>query len=165
MKTTPIVLALLLVGTAARAEHRPEAWLDIISHYESMRVALVDDSTEGLAEHAAAVGAEADKLALEFDAVRAGVPAERAADCQALMPKIAAAAASVAKASDIAAAREAFHQLSEPLVEYRDMVAASDRPVVVYCAMAKKSWLQPLGDIGNPYYGKSMEKCGQVISK
>jgi hypothetical protein len=32
--------------------------------------------------------------------------------------------------------------------------------------MHKKSWLQPAGDeIGNPYAGQSMPKCGEVVSK
>jgi hypothetical protein len=37
--------------------------------------------------------------------------------------------------------------------------------VVVYCAMAEKVWIQPKGEIGNPYYGQSMARCGEVVSK
>ena len=37
--------------------------------------------------------------------------------------------------------------------------------VVAWCSMSKKSWLQPAGEIGNPYYGKEMPRCGEVVGK
>ena len=62
--------------------------------------------------------------------------------------KIAEQAAAVAKSPDIAKAQAAFATLSD-----------GTRPSVYYCPMVKKSWLQPKGDVGNPY-DKSMQMCG-----
>jgi hypothetical protein len=31
--------------------------------------------------------------------------------------------------------------------------------------MAQKVWLQPKGEIGNPYYGQSMARCGEFVSE
>jgi len=69
-----------------------------------------------------------------------------------------------AGAHDLAATRTAFGELSKPMVRYREMVSG-DRPMVVYCPMAKKPWLQPKGEIGNPYFGQSMATCGTIVSK
>jgi hypothetical protein len=32
---------------------------------------------------------------------------------------------------------------------------------VAYCPMVRKSWLQKDGTISNPYYGSSMQTCGE----
>jgi hypothetical protein len=34
---------------------------------------------------------------------------------------------------------------------------------VVFCSMAKGSWLQKRGEVRNPYYGSSMLTCGEVV--
>lgn len=164
-----IALALGLTAVAFAGEHPHHghggsAFAAIVHHYEAARLALLHDKTEGLGEHADEIKATAEQLAAKFSADQAGVPADKADAAKALLPEIAAAAGELAKAGDIAAARDAFYALSQPLVRYREMVAG-DRPVVVYCPMAKKSWLQPEGEIGNPYYGQSMARCGEVVSR
>ena len=35
---------------------------------------------------------------------------------------------------------------------------------VVFCSMAKGSWLQKEKVIANPYYGSKMLRCGEIIS-
>ena len=77
-------------------------------------------------------------------------------------PKIEEQAANLEKAADIKAARAAFAALSDEVIKYRDAKCCGDKPVVVYCSMEKKSWLQPKGDIGNPYLDAAMRKCGTV---
>jgi hypothetical protein len=59
--------------------------------------------------------------------------------------------------------RAAFGSLSKALVRYRQLVP-DPAPVVVFCSMAQEVWLQPEGEIGNPYYGQSMARCGDVVS-
>jgi hypothetical protein len=45
-------------------------------------------------------------------------------------------------------------------------LAAGEGPAVLYCSMKKRSWLQPDGETtGNPYYGREMPSCGEVISR
>jgi Cu(I)/Ag(I) efflux system membrane fusion protein len=63
-------------------------------------------------------------------------------------------------AADITALRVAFRELSEGVI-------ARDRPEglgVAYCPMAfdfeGARWLQPEGDLSNPYYGATMLRCG-----
>ena len=76
--------------------------------------------------------------------------------------KIAELAANLEKAADIKAARTAFAALSDEVIKYRKDRCCGDKPAVVYCSMEKKSWLQPGGEIGNPYVDAAMRKCGEV---
>ena len=76
-------------------------------------------------------------------------------------PRIAARADALAKANDIAVARTAFAALSEEVIKFRAS-GCCERPVVVYCSMEQKFWLQPKGEIGNPYVTAGMRHCGQI---
>jgi hypothetical protein len=76
--------------------------------------------------------------------------------------KIAELAADLEKAADITTARAGFAKLSDEVIKYRETRCCGDKPVVVYCSMEKKSWLQPGGEIGNPYVTAAMRKCGEV---
>lgn len=133
-------------------------------HYEAIRVSLLNDHTKGVTEHARSIESETAELLGNFSASHAGVSGGDSAACQELLPEIKNAAHRLAESSNIKDARAAFGELSKPMVRYREMVSGK-RPVVVYCSMAKKAWLQPDGEIGNPYYGQSMAKCGDVVSK
>ncbi|UCF66365.1 MAG: DUF3347 domain-containing protein [Acidobacteriota bacterium] len=137
---------------------------DLARSYESIRLALFGDSLEGLSDEARSIEQRTASLLADFDAERAGVPAASAPECKPLLPKIVKAANQLAGASTLADARAAFGELSEPLIRYRELTRAH-RPVVAYCAMAKKSWLQPEGEIGNPYYGQRMARCGEIVSR
>lgn len=122
--------------------------------YEAIRQSLIADSVEGVAQHAKELAAGAAQLADQ-----AGSDDERA-----LMREIADASKALAAATGLEPTRDAFYAVSKPLVRYREL-AEGDKPIVVYCSMAKKSWLQPAGPIGNPYYGSSMLRCGSVVSQ
>lgn len=77
--------------------------------------------------------------------------------------KISEKAAALEKAKDLKAARLAFATLSDEVIKYRE-TRCCERPAVTYCSMEKKSWLQPAGEIGNPYVEASMRKCGEIKS-
>ena len=88
---------------------------------------------------------------------------KHAAHYKTLPQKVKAAAAKLARAKSIARQREAFKELSRPLA----MWATMSKPAgvnVVFCSMAKGSWLQRDKKIANPYYGASMLRCGEVVS-
>jgi hypothetical protein len=71
----------------------------------------------------------------------------------------------VRKSRDMESARHAFVALSDAMIAYRTSGNERPKPEVVYCAMAKHSWLQPKGDISNPYYADpAMRGCGEVKS-
>lgn len=77
---------------------------------------------------------------------------------------IAEKAAALEETGDLAAARKAFSDLSDAVIKYRDTRCCA-KPAVAYCSMEKKSWLQPAGEIGNPYVGASMRKCGEITKE
>ena len=51
------------------------------------------------------------------------------------------------------------------MIVYRNATSEEPRPVVAYCSMAKHSWLQPKGEIENPYFDASMRACGEVTQR
>lgn len=159
-----LALALLASGAARASAAAADDLSVVLGHYEAVRQALLDDRTTGVAGHATAIEKAARDLSASLTAERAGVPAAKTADTRALLPQVAAAAARLAAAKDLDAARAAFGDLSKPLVRWREM-ASGPRPVVVYCSMVKKAWLQPQGEVGNPYYGQEMARCGEIVSK
>lgn len=142
-------LALLLMAGAAFAAPAPSGFDAVLGHYEVVRQILLKDTVAGIPAHAQAIG----KLAKSAPA--------------GLAPQIAAAASRLAAARDLTAARNAFYELSKPMVRWREASGSigGRSHVVAYCTMSRRSWLQPKGEIGNPYYGKSMARCGEVVSK
>ncbi len=153
MKRFLLISALVLFAlTSAAAASTSPVFDKLISPYEKIRLALTEDSLEGVAEEAIAIR----------DTANASDP--EAAEAGELLPDIAELAGNLAVASELATAREAFSELSKVLVRYRSKVEG-ERPAVLYCAMATQSWLQPAGEVGNPYYGQSMPNCGEVVEE
>jgi hypothetical protein len=136
---------------------------DISQGYEEIRVALLNDTLDGVAENATAIRQRSDALAAEFDAAQAGVATDKAEEARALLPEISGAADRLASVGDLGEARAEYYELSKPMGRYRKL-ADIEGSMVVYCSMAKKAWIQPEGEIGNPYMGQSMPRCGEVIA-
>ena len=134
-----------------------------MQHYEPIRLALLGDSTKGVAQHGKAIATELKALQAEFSHERVGASHEAMMVVKEKLPGMITSADALAKAESIEAARSAFHELSMPLVRWREGVAVNSRPSVAYCPMHKKSWLQPGEKIGNPYGG--MPGCGKIVSK
>lgn len=156
---------LLLVGAtfAAGSANGMDAFKEISEHYEAMRLSLVKDSLTEVADHAEAIEHRMRELAKDFDAEAAGVPEEKSAACEALLPEVASAAAALAEKESLEEAREALFELSKPMGRYRKL-AGIEGSMVVFCSMAKKAWIQPHGEIGNPYMGQAMPTCGEVVA-
>jgi hypothetical protein len=75
---------------------------------------------------------------------------------------VAQQADAVAKAKDLAAARESFKALSDSLIKHlKDHKANGAVYREAYCPMVKASWLQTGKTITNPYMGKAMPDCGE----
>ena len=129
------MLIALLIAVPAFAANSP-----LFTRYEAARQAL-------LAGKVADVQSAAKSLA--------------AAARSSKQPAVAARANDVAKAATLASARTTFAALSDEMIRYRTAIHVKD-PVVVYCSMEKKSWLQPKGAITNPYLDASMRSCGEV---
>ncbi len=155
----------LCVATSASAAEAAEgtAFDAILQHYEAVRISLVANTTQDVAAHGQEIGGILERLEANWSAERAGVHADQATEARLLLPKLSAAAADLARADTLEAVRDAFYELSKPLVRFRKAAMGDDKPVVAYCSMAKRSWLQPEGELGNPYYGPSMPLCGEVV--
>lgn len=163
MKKGMFIFALALVTCAPAWAGDPSSFEAVIKHYEPIRLALIQDSTEGVAEHAEAIASELESLQAGFTHDRVGASHEAMLVVKEKLPGMIAAARSLAGAESLEAARSAFFDLSVSLVRWREGVSAEGRPSVAYCPMHKKSWLQPGEEIGNPYGG--MPRCGTIVSK
>jgi len=116
----------------------------LFPRYEAVRQALLADSLDATKSAAAELARAAE---------RAGQPA------------IVAAAETVRKSGNADAARATFASLSEAMIAYRAASGEKPKPQIVYCSMAKHSWLQPAGEITNPYFaGAAMRSCGEIKS-
>ena len=157
--TAALAAASLLLPAPAMASTGFDA---VLGEYETIRGALAADSLAGVAAAAGRLRAAAAGLAEGPTAEAAAVPAGKLGEVATLLPEVTRAAAALGHAKDLAAARDAFYQLSKPLVRWRH--AAARGPAVAFCPMAKRSWLQPAGEpLGNPYYGRQMLRCGEIV--
>ena len=151
------------VGAHGDAEAGGTVFAQIMSHYEAIHESLAGDTTKGVAEHAREIQKIAQGTASSFSADAAGVAAGSSKECLSLLPEVERSAKNLASATTLDEAREAFAELSRPLIRYRAMVS-DERPNVVFCSMAKKPWLQDSDEITNPYYGSKMLRCGDIVS-
>lgn len=117
-------------------------------NYIKIQTALAQDSMQGVSANAAAIA-----KSVQSDSTKA-LPAD-----------VAQQAETLAKASDIKAAREAFKPLSDSLIKYLGANKTHrGHYVQVFCSMANGRWLQTGTVVSNPYYGKSMARCGKIES-
>ncbi len=60
--------------------------------------------------------------------------------------------------------REHFVDISRSLIQYKKKFKLKKGELYVfYCPMKKKSWLQKNKETVNPYTGKKMLKCGNIV--
>jgi len=162
MKTIVAASIIALVSSAAVSASADTSKFDaamqpIAAQYATIHKALAGDSTKGVQATAKRIVALAGKVSAQSVT---GVHAKHYAD---LPQKIRAAALKLSKAKTIDKQRAAFKALSRPLA----MWATMSRPAginVVFCSMAKGSWLQTGKQIENPYYGAKMLRCGEVVA-
>ncbi|HYK01109.1 MAG TPA: DUF3347 domain-containing protein [Thermoanaerobaculia bacterium] len=95
--------------------------------------------------------------------VKAGATAFAAAARKAKQPDLAKEADAVAKSADLDKARVAFAALSTSMIKLQATTKGA-RPAVYYCPMIRKEWLQPKGEVGNPY-DTAMAMCGALKSE
>ena len=142
--------------TAAAAVTFETQMQGIAAHCMAIHTALAGDTITDVAKNAEAIA----KAAATLDAKT--IPAAHADHLSAVPAKIAAAAATLKGAADIKAAREAYKDLSKPMVMWASMLKPAGVSVM-YCSMAKGSWLQADTAIRNPYYGAQMLACGEIV--
>jgi hypothetical protein len=143
-----VALALSATGFAV-ASPEVATPLDL---YTRMHSAMAADSVEGVAAAATDLAA----------AVRA--KARSAKD--ATVYEALAAAADRMQGADLAALREQFKEVSRAFAAYVNTSGTAGAQLF-YCPMADGYWMQNAADAGakNPYYGKSMLRCGTKVDK
>lgn len=156
------LLAFPRIGLADESGTSP--YLEMSSHYEAIRLVLLADSKDGIAEHAEAIRDQATELLAGPSAGRAGVAEDRVADLETALREIHSAASNLSGACGLASAREDFFALTVPMAKYRHLTG-DETTVVVYCSMVQKSWIQAKGDLGNPYLGREMPTCGELVEE
>ncbi len=159
-----LIASLLMIPGVVGAKEAPIAYMEMSSQYEAIRLVLLGDSTEGVAEYAKAIQDLARGQLEDFDAVKSSVPGQDIATFEATLQEIQIAATDLSSIGSLSSAREQFFALTKPMARYRKL--SGDRgSVVAYCPMAQKAWIQPAGEIGNPYLGQEMPKCGEVVGE
>ena len=126
----------------------------LVTSYNVVRKALAADDV-------AAAKRAASDLAAKATAAGASYAAGRVQ-----FTEVANAATAISKAADIKAARFAFGDASKSLITAITRDKAFHTGVVCYrCPMAKtyQKWLQPSDEMGNPYWGAEMLKCGGKV--
>jgi len=149
-----LILSLILTGafsaigeeqrhTDAKHHHEtPSA--GILKAYAQIQKSLSEDSLKHVVQQAKAISSAA---------LGGKVPG--------LPPKVAKQAKALADAKDIKASRKAFKELSKSFEAHlKKNPDPTGKYRVAYFPMAKASWVQSGKTIANPYYGKSMLKCG-----
>lgn len=150
------------ISLQAEKSDTESALAEILEHYETVRLTLTQDSLEGVAEQGRQLATTLTQLQDDWSPQRAAVSQDDAEAAQALLPELSAAATALADSKSLETARDAFYALSKPLVRWRKL-ADGELPAVAYCSMARRSWLQPKGELGNPYYGSEMPRCGELV--
>jgi hypothetical protein len=159
----PILILLTTASVSAGSTTEEPVFSEVFSHYEAIRQVLIEDSTDGVASHARAIADVVSRLADDYSSAAAGVGVQDAKSVKAMLPEIVHGATRVAEADDLAAVRSELAELTKPLVRWHELVNGP-RPVVAYCPMEKKAWLQPDEPVGNPY-APYMLRCGEVVQR
>ncbi len=153
-----VTIFLAGVVSTASAKTFDDAMSPVLANYLTIQKALAADSVDGVAQAAAAIAS----ARAELDSAEAS--GENAEQLRSLPPKIETAARNLEKSSDLGSARDAFRNLSAPLSAWA-VLSKPDGVVVAFCPMAGGSWVQPAGEITNPYFGKEMLHCGHVVGE
>jgi Cu(I)/Ag(I) efflux system membrane fusion protein len=156
--TTAVLFGAALTTVQAHADTKTfdQQMQPIVEQYLKIHASLHQDKTDG-------AQAAARKIAQLAPRLRpAKVTAGHAGHYQDLPEKLRSAAQALAKTDGLVATRAAFKELSKPIA----MWAGMSKPAglsVVYCSMAKGSWLQREPEVLNPYHGSEMLHCGEFV--
>lgn len=128
---------------------RAEKMSAILNNYLIIQRSLSHDSTRGISRAAGQI--------MQLARESAGTSSEKR-----VSNEINKAAKSIREAKGLSQIRGPFKQLSSLLVPW----VKREKPqgiFVAYCSMADANWLQSSKTIENPYYGKSMGSCGEIL--
>lgn len=157
-----LIVGLLMIPGVVSSAEATGPYDEMAAHYEAIRLSLLADSVENLAEHAKAIEKLAKVQLEDFDAASSPAPDQDVATFKTALQEIQSAASDLSSTDSLASAREHFFALTKPMARYRKL-SGDQASIVAYCPMAQKAWIQPEGEIGNPYMGQKMPMCGEVV--
>ena len=128
----------------------------ILESYLQIGNALSANSLDGVREKAEIIAKQAGTLD------SGGVSGEHAARYKSVPTNLKKAAQALSKTQALDDARESFKKLSQPMAMWATMSKPKNIDVV-YCSMAKASWVQKHGKVRNPYMGAEMLSCGETV--
>lgn len=143
-----------------RVEELPEPVLEeleeVLSAYEAIRSALAQDRLRDVSEPAARIAASLE----EAGGSESELPSTR---LRSVLAEGARTASAVSNAEDLAAARVGFGELSRLLLVLANVDPRLAAGWHVYsCPMTTTfpKWIQPDGELENPFMGRGMSSCG-----
>jgi hypothetical protein len=151
------------VGAAPAASDSGGAFTTIAEHYHRIHEALVDDSLTDVSHNATAIARTADEVLAHPSAARTQVAAGDVTTVRELLPEVVDRARVLADCADLEDARAAMAKLTQPLTRWQRLVR-DPKPVVAYCPMVRKAWLQDDGPMENPY-DTTMLRCGSIVQR
>ena len=157
-----LIAGLFPAGVSPLETNGDSAFHKAFGHYESARLELTKDTRGGIPAAARAIGEVLADLEEEWSPEAAGIRPESENEIRELVAPMQEAASNLADAATLEGARAAFYELSKSLVRWRQALVG-EKPAVAFCSMKKRSWLQPRGELTNPYYGKEMLSCGETV--
>lgn len=143
-------LIFLLATPAIPAHSLKETGNFFLEEYAKIHEALVSDRTDGVVEAASRIARTAREMAGHAEANEKAI-------YEAL-----ALAASKVQGTSIESLRQATRELSVAL-DRALRAGKVEGWFLLYCPMAEGYWIQKEQAVRNPYYGKSMLRCGEIV--
>ena len=168
MKKYGIAIVFMTLILAGSADARPKNSFDrVMSSYEPIRLALADDSLEGVNQNATEIVQELQHLRRNITAAEAGVEMGDGMIVFAELEKWTATAQNLQKADSTAEARIAFEKLSAAMIDWRARQARPSKTIVAHCPLTDETWIQAKKnrkEIKNPYSCSSPGKCEKLTN-
>lgn len=152
-KTLVCFLTILVAGGSIIAGVPENPAEQILEQYFLIHKSLAADSAEGVSAAAARIASISRQTAGTEMKIKTQLIdlSEAAARLQ---------------TDDLKTASNEFGELSKSLIAYLQAAGAKrNPPYQFFCPLVKKNWLQPDKDVRNPYFGKSMLDCGDLVLK
>ncbi|TKC12610.1 DUF3347 domain-containing protein [Pedobacter polaris] len=161
MKKTLLILAVIFTAvttiTKAQSEAVKKEFNKTLMAYFDTKNALAKDNV-----NLAAIGAKDLATALTGFPVKS-LSAAQQITWKTQATEIKKAADAIVLQKDLKEQRKSFWPLSSAILKLARELKLNNKDVYVqYCPMVKKSWLNEVENVQNPFYGSMMYDCGEV---
>ena len=146
-----LILGVFIQTTFSQDSTQQNQLSQLLSNYYSIKDALV-------ADNATAASAKAQEFVKSLNTVDYKTISE--GNINALLKD----ATVISESKELEKQRKQFSNFSDNMAALAKQLKLSSDPIYLqYCPMKKASWLNNDKVIKNPYYGKAMLSCGEVV--